>query len=146
MTSSRLFASFIFVLALALTTSCEKESFAPAPTSNLVEYADLAEAEHMPKEKTHTEEAAFTFEVHKSYCTQDGVHLSIFIDRSENYRFKWVIDGKQGGYNSYVPGCVCGKTATVFITRLSDGASLRRDIDLPNCSVEAESIVQSEDY
>ena len=138
MTSSRLFASFIFVLALALTTSCEKESFAPAPISNLVEYADLAEAEHMPKEKTYTEEAAFTFEVQKTYCTQDGVHLSVIIDNPEAYSFKWAIDSNHGGHNSYTAGCVCGSTATVFITRLSDGMSLREAVELPDCGADFE--------
>ena len=40
--------------------------------------------------------------------------------------------------NSYTPGCVCGNTATIFITRLSDGLSMRHTVDLPSCGNDLE--------
>ncbi len=137
-TFARLFPVLVFCLAISLMTSCEKESFAPAPTSNLVEYSDLAEAEYAPKDKAYIQAPAFTFEIQKNYCTLEGVNLNVIIDRPENYTFKWAIDGNHGGHNSYTPGCVCGNTATVFITRLSDGMSLRQAIDLPACGPDFE--------
>lgn len=135
---SRLFPILAFCLAVSLVTSCEKESFSPAPAAALVEYPDVAEAEHAPKDKAYSQEPAFSFEIQKNYCTQDGVYLSVIIDRPEMYSFKWAIDGNHGGHNSYTPGCVCGSSATVFITRLSDGMSLRQAIELPDCGVDFE--------
>lgn len=135
---SRLFTGIILALTFFTMISCEKASFVPALESELVEPQNLAEAEHMPREKAHMQDSAFVFEIQESYCTQDGVHLSVLIDRPENYRFKWAIDGNHGGHNSYTPGCVCGNTATVFITRLSDGMSLRQAIDLPACGPDFE--------
>jgi hypothetical protein len=135
---SRFFAVFILILALFPMISCEKESFVPALTPQLVEPQNLAEAEHMPREKAHMQDSTFVFDIQESYCTQYGIHLSVLIDRPENYSFKWAIDGSHGGHNSYTPGCVCGSTATVFITRLSDGMSIRHTVDLPNCGNDLE--------
>jgi|AntRauTorckE5430_2_1112549.scaffolds.fasta_scaffold27629_2 hypothetical protein len=132
-TSSRLIVGSVFFLALSLMTSCEKESFTPAPTPATTVYANVAEAEHALKDKAYVQEAAFNFEIEKNYCTLEGVSLSVNIDRPEAYAFKWSIDGNHGGHNSYSPACVCGNSATVFITRLSDGMSLRQAIELPSC-------------
>ena len=137
-TFSRFFAVIVLILALFPMFSCEKESFAPSIAPESVEYPNLAEAEHIPKEKDPLQETPFSLEVYKNYCTQDGVHLSIQIDRPEDYSFKWAIDGNHAGHNSYTPACVCGNTATVFITRLSDGLSLRKTIDLPQCGPDFE--------
>jgi hypothetical protein len=137
-TSSRFFTGLILALTLFPMISCEKESFIPALTPEPVEPRNLAEAEHMPREKAHMQDSAFVFDIQENYCTQDGVHLSVLIDRPENYSFKWAIDGNHAGHNSYTPGCVCGNTATVFITRLSDGLSLRKTIDLPQCGPDFE--------
>jgi hypothetical protein len=137
-TSSRFFAVIVLILALFPMFSCEKASFVPALAPELVEPNNLAEAEHMPREKTYMQDSAFVFDIQESYCTQDGVHLNVLIDRLENYSFMWAIDGSHAGHNSYTPGCVCGNTATVFITRLSDGLSLRKTIDLPQCEPDIE--------
>jgi hypothetical protein len=137
-TSSRLIVGSVFFLALSLMTSCEKESFTPAPTPPLTVHSNVAEAEHALKDKTHVQEAAFDFDIEKSYCTLDGVSLNVNIERPEAYAFKWAIDGNHGGHNRFSPTCVCGNSATVFITRLSDGMSLRKTIDLPGCGSDYE--------
>lgn len=137
-TFSRFFAVIVLTLALFPMFSCEKASFVPALAPELVEPNNLAEAEHMPREKNQLQETPFTFEVQNNYCTQDGVNLRVQIDHPERYSFKWAIDGNHAGHNSYTPGCVCGNTATVFITRLSDGLSLRKTIDLPQCGPDFE--------
>ena len=137
-TSSRLIAGSVFFLALSLITSCEKASFTPAQTPATTVYNNVAEAEHAPKDKAYVQKAAFNFDIEKNYCTLEGVSLSVNIDRPEAYAFKWAIDGNHGGHNSYSPACVCGNSATVFITRLSDGMSLRQTIELPSCGSDYE--------
>lgn len=137
-TSSRLFASTIFFMALCLMTSCEKESFTPATSPSTSGVWQVAEAEHAPKEKTGAQEPVFAFEIQKTYCTLEGVSLKVIIDRPEAYAFKWAIDGNHGGHHSYSPSCICGESATVFITRLSDGMSLRQAIELPACGSDYE--------
>lgn len=80
----------------------------------------------------------FVFEIQESYCIQDGVYLSIFIDWLENYCFKWVIDGNYGGYNSYILGCVCGNIVIIFIICLLDGLFMCYIVDFLSCGNDFE--------
>ena len=50
----------------------------------------------------------------------------------EKYTFKWRVDGRNGGTGPLL-SCVCAKSATVLVTRLSDGANVRKTVRLSPC-------------
>ncbi len=147
--------SLVLLIALCLGTACEKESFAPAkqltapkPEPVIQESFDPAKELTAPApttlkgEKAEASETAgegfeiapFDFDILKQYCTLNGASLEVMIDQPESYTFSWAIDGNPSGHQTYAPACSCGTKATVFVTRLSDGTSLRQSVKLPPCA------------
>lgn len=67
-------------------------------------------------------------------CFAGGAGVSVNIEQPQNYAFLWEVNGNPGGHNISTSGCDCGGTAKVTVTRLADGQSLSKSVNLPACN------------
>ena len=67
-------------------------------------------------------------------CFAGGAGVSVNIDSPQNYTFLWEVNGNPGGHYISTSGCDCGGTAKVTVTRLTDGQSLSKSVNLPACN------------
>jgi len=113
----------IFIFTLFLFCSCEKEPILTPTTPPIVE-KDVATDRAVP----------FEFTIQKTPCLLEKVNVSVDIENPNSYGFLWQVDGNKEGHLQKLDGCQCGNAATVTVTRLSDGARIKRSIGLPSCS------------
>lgn len=67
-------------------------------------------------------------------CFAGGSGVSVNINNPQNYAFLWEVNGNPSGHNISTSGCDCGGTAKVTVTRLADGQSLSKSVNLPACN------------
>jgi hypothetical protein len=67
-------------------------------------------------------------------CFAGGAGVSVNIDNPQNYAFIWEVNGNPGGHYISTSSCDCGGTAKVTVTRLADGQSLSKSVNLPTCN------------
>ncbi|MDX2071823.1 MAG: hypothetical protein SFV55_25545 [Haliscomenobacter sp.] len=67
-------------------------------------------------------------------CFAGGAGVTVNINNPQNYAFLWEVNGNPGGHNISTSGCDCGGMAKVTVTRLADGQSLSKSVNLPACN------------
>jgi hypothetical protein len=94
-----------------------------------VEGVSLAEEKISPA-------TVFSYDLMLSYCFGGGATVRVDLANPEEYVFLWEVDGGHGGHDSSSIACICGTSATVHVTRLSDGVKISRTAALPACEDE----------
>lgn len=126
----------VFILltfSLSLLTACEKETIMTTALSKM-------------EQATNRSSRPFDFDILKQACFVENIALSIMIENPNHYRYLWEINNKHGGHHIQPASCQCGTAATVRVTRISDGISLYKSVELPACqslSTQADMKVSS---
>lgn len=124
----------IFALTLFFFWSCEKEPIITpiTPTTPPIVEKDAATDRAVP----------FEFSIQKTPCLVEKIQVSVDIENPNLYGFLWQVDGNKEGHLQKLEGCRCGTSATVTVTRFSDGSRIKKSIMLPQCNTTV-SIVPS---
>lgn len=121
-----------FICIVLFFSSCEK--------SNL-EYIDapIATIDNKPNF------GPIQFSLVFNHCFAGGTNVTVNIDNPHKYNFHWELNGKYGGQGISTSSCSCGGMAKVTVTRLSDGKSLSKSVNLSDCSKNEprEALIQT---
>ncbi|TAK35260.1 MAG: hypothetical protein EPO28_15060 [Saprospiraceae bacterium] len=132
--------SLIACMLLALSIgffSCEKTVDELLPSGNPAGYDDPGyelppfvngQAQN-DGETGGSNDAAFSFELEKSYCSRLGTNVAVRIEFENEYRVRWEVDGLASGTGMRL-NCVSGRKATAYVTRIAGDITLIKSIEL----------------
>jgi hypothetical protein len=109
---------------LLLLNSCDKSNY---------EYLDQPIDNYSATAMTVPQKTPMNFTLDVSNCFSGGTNVSVRIENPTAYSFRWEVDGSASGSAQSTTPCVCGETAKVTVTRISDGSIMSKSVKLPSC-------------
>ena len=119
----------VLIVATLFFSSCEK--------SNL-EYIATPVEKTTSNLQNSPAQVPMNFTLVLNHCFAGGAGVSVNIDNPQNYAFLWEVNGNPGGHSISTSGCDCGGTAKVTVTRLSDGQSMSKSVNLLACNAATD--------
>lgn len=115
----------ILIVATLCFSSCEKST---------LEYIATPIDSTTGSLQNRSTQIPMNFTLALNYCFAGGAGVSVNIDNPQNYAYIWEINGSSGGHYISTSSCNCGGTAKVTVTRLADGQSMSKSVNLPACN------------
>jgi hypothetical protein len=118
------FLTIGLISTLLFLNSCDKSNF---------EYMDQPIDNNSASSLAVTQKTPMNFTLDISTCFAGGTNVRVSIENPTAYSFRWEVDGSPSGSAQSTTPCVCGKTAKVTVTRISDGSIMSKSVKLPSC-------------
>jgi len=117
--------AIVLFVATLFFSSCEK--------SNL-EYIATPTEKTTSNLQNRPTQIPMNFTLVINNCFAGGAGVSVNIDTPQNYAFLWEVNGNPGGHYISTSSCNCGGIAKVTVTRLANGLSMSKSVNLPACN------------